>query len=470
MELRQYLAVIAKHRWMILSLLLSAVAASLVASFLLTPIYQATTTILIKDEKSLANPFLEALGGMGKTQVADFVEVLKSKTLQYAVARRHNLVPSIDSPEMEALRRAITIQPVVGTNVIRISVESPMPEVARDVANDLVQEFIAQNQREDTTAARGARAFVGEQIRIVSRELAEAEEALRRYKKENKVFAPAEEVKAVLDRVAKLEVMRAETAVALNEAGTRLAQINRQLGREQQRVVSATTIAANPLVQQLKGQLSSLEVELSGAREKYTDKHPAVVALRSQVEEVKGQMRQAAERIVASETETANPVYQELLLKATQLEVERLALDVRRETLERLVAEEEKLFTQLPDKELQLVSLTRNAKVSEQTYLMLKQKYEELRITEAMKSGNVRIVDEAVTPAEPVRPRKALNVAIAAFLSLFTGVGLAFLLEYLDTTIRTPEELEEVLGLPVLGQIPSYQPVHLKQMTRGGRA
>ncbi|MGE5508887.1 MAG: GumC family protein [Chitinophagales bacterium] len=464
MELRQYLQVISKHRWLIVLLTVSAVMASYVASRLMTPIYEATTSILLKDQSALSNPFLEALSGQGQSAgVADFVEVLKSKSLLYQVARQHDLVPRLNSPELERLRQAVTVQPVTGTNVVRISVEHASPETARDLANDLVREFILENQKEDTSETRGARTFIEEQLGTVSRDLAQAEDELRRYKQENKVFAPEEEVKAALDQIAKLEAMRAEAAVGLDEAATRLAQITRQLAAQKQTVISATTIAANPLIDSLKAKLVDLEVELAGARQKYTDRHPSVVALLSQIEEVKAQMRQAADRVVSAQTETTNPLYQDLYAKVGELQVEQLALGVRRDTLSRLIAEQDRTFTQLPEKELQLTRLTRNAKVTEQIYLMLKQKAEELRITEAMKSGNVRIIDPAVTPTEPVRPRTALNVAIAAFLALFVGVGLAFLLEYLDTTIRTPEELEQLLGLPVLGQIPSYLPQHLKR-------
>jgi polysaccharide chain length determinant protein (PEP-CTERM system associated) len=470
MELRQYIAVITKHWLLIVALLVAAVVTSYVASSVMTPIYQASTTILIKDQNSLKNPFLEAFDGVGRSQVADFVEVLKSKSLLYAVARRHHLVTSPNAPELDDLRKTVTVQPVTNTNVIRITVESSDPRLAPKLANGLVAEFILQNQKEDSTEARGARGFVGSQIRVIAEDLARAEEALRSYKKDNKVFAPDEEVKVALDQVAKLETMRAETAVSSNEVTTRLDQLTRQLAAQKQTVVSATTISANPLIQSLSAKLSDLEVELSGAREKYADGHPAVTALRAQIEELKGQMKRAAERIVSSQTETANPIFQDLFMEAGRLQVERLALDVRQNTLTRLLAEQDKVFAELPDKELMLASLTRNAKVTEQIYLMLKQKYEELRITEAMKSGNVRVIDEAGVPSRPVRPRKALNMAIAAFLSLFVGLGAAFLSEYLDTSLKTPEDIEQALGLPVLGQIPVFSAESLSDGgSRSGR-
>jgi len=77
-----------------------------------------------------------------------------------------------------------------------------------------------------------------------------------------------------------------------------------------------------------------------------------------------------------------------------------------------------------------------------------------MKITEAMQTGDVHVIDPAVAPSAPIKPRKLLNFAISLLLALFAGVGMAFLLEYLDDTIKTPQELEAELGLPVLGTIP----------------
>lgn len=420
---------------------------------------------MVESGSALENPFAQMLN-MDKPQLGDYAELLKSRSLLYAVASKLNLVQDENSPEMDELRKAVSIQTVTGANLIKISVESPDPQLARDLANGLAEEFIRQNELFNRTQARGAREFIAEQLEIVSAELASAEEALKNYKQEHMVFAPEEEVKAILNQLTQLESLRAVAIVGQQEVAARLAEINKQLAGVDSRIIASTTITNDPLIQELKAKLTALEIELSGAREKYTDKHPTVLSLIAQIEEVKARMKREAERVVSTETEALNPVYQELYQQAGQLMVEALAMEVRLDTLAKLIAEQEQQFVQLPEKELQLANLVRNAKVSEQIYIMLRQKYEEVRITEAMESANVRVVDAALEPLEPIRPRKMLNVAIAAVLGLFVGVGLAFAIEFMDTTVKTAEEVEQLLELPVLGQIPSYLPEDLPKSQR----
>lgn len=465
LELRELLAIISKHKFLIMALFVCAIVGAFIASQLMTPIYQAGTTILVESGSALENPFAQMLN-MDKPQLGDYAELLKSRSLLYAVASKLNLVQDENSPEMDELRKAVSIQTVTGANLIKISVESPDPQLARDLANGLAEEFIRQNELFNRTQARGAREFIAEQLEIVSAELASAEEALKNYKQEHMVFAPEEEVKAILNQLTQLETLRAVAIVGQQEVAARLAEINKQLAGVDSRIIASTTITNNPLIQELKAKLTALEIELSGAREKYTDKHPTVLSLIAQIEEVKARMKREAERVVSTETEALNPVYQELYQQAGQLMVEALAMEVRLDTLAKLIAEQEQQFVQLPEKELQLANLVRNAKVSEQIYIMLRQKYEEVRITEAMESANVRVVDAALEPLEPIRPRKMLNVAIAAVLGLFVGVGLAFAIEFMDTTVKTAEEVEQLLELPVLGQIPSYLPEDLPKSQR----
>ncbi len=465
LDLRELLGIILKHKVLIIALFVCAIVGAFIASKLMTPIYQAGTTILVESGSGLENPFAQMLG-TDKPQLGDYAEILKSRSLLFAVANKLNLVQDENSPEMADLRKAVSIQAVTGSNLIKITTESPDPKLARDLANSLAEEFIKQNESLNRTQARGAREFIAGQLEIVSAELAAAEEALKNYKQEHQVFAPQEEVKSILDQLTRLETLRAEAIVGQQEVATRLAEINKQLAGVDNRIIASTTITNNPLIQELKAKLTALEVELSGAREKYTDKHPTVLSLIAQTEEVKARMKQEAERVVSTETEMLNPVYQELYKQAGQLVVEALALEVRLDTVAKLITEQEQQFIQLPEKELQLANLLRNAKVSEQIYIMLRQKYEEVRITEAMESANVRVIDAALEPLQPVRPRKLLNMAIAAVLGLFVGVGLAFAIEFMDNTVKTAEEAERLLELPVLGQIPSYLPEDLPKSRR----
>lgn len=135
-----------------------------------------------------------------------------------------------------------------------------------------------------------------------------------------------------------------------------------------------------------------------------------------------------------------------------------------------LTEEEEKLqyerLEELPDKELRLARLERAVRVSENIYLSLLEKYQEARINEVMEFGDIRIIDKALAPDEPIKPRKILNLAIGGILGLMLGVMLVFFLEYMDNTIKNTEDVERILNLPILGVIPKDTPEKKKKRKR----
>ena len=128
-----------------------------------------------------------------------------------------------------------------------------------------------------------------------------------------------------------------------------------------------------------------------------------------------------------------------------------------------LAEEEEKLqyerdFKEILDNELLLAQLERDVRVSENIYLILLEKYQESRINEVMEFGNIIIIDKALPPDEPIKPRKMLNLAIGGILGLMFGTLLIFFLEYMDNSIKNTEDVENILQLPVLGVIPKDIP------------
>ena len=172
----------------------------------------------------------------------------------------------------------------------------------------------------------------------------------------------------------------------------------------------------------------------------------------------RAELNREISRLEATDTETR------LSEEVIRLQAEIMAQSAKIDAIDALIEEREALLGGLPEKELHLTRLIRNAAVTESIYTMLRQRYEEMRISEAMEAANVSVLDPAIAPQSPVKPRKMLNMAIAGFLGAFVGVGLAFLLEYLDTTFKSPEEVEAYLGLPILGRTP-----HLEMVANGKR-
>ena len=140
-------------------------------------------------------------------------------------------------------------------------------------------------------------------------------------------------------------------------------------------------------------------------------------------------------------------------------EVKKFIEEQLQEKEKELTEEEEKLqyekrLEKLLDKELRVARLERAVRVSENIYLLLLEKHQEARINEVMEFGDVRIIDKALAPNEPIKPRKILNLAIGGILGLMAGVMLAFFGEYMDNTIKNTEDVERILNLPILGVIP----------------
>ncbi|HOL14267.1 MAG TPA: GNVR domain-containing protein, partial [Bacillota bacterium] len=218
--------------------------------------------------------------------------------------------------------------------------------------------------------------------------------------------------------------------------------------------ISSQVIGTNPLVTNIKTQLIAKETELQVLLTKSTENSREVQNLQKEIETLKAQLNQQVEKIVTSQTETTNPLYQQLIASISQAQSSLTALEARISALTELIKETEIEFDALPEKEMELARLTRDYQVTESIYTMLLQTREEYRIQEAMQTANIQVIDRAIVPNSPVSPRKLMNVAVASFLGLFLAAMLAFLFEYLDNTLVTKQDVEEYLELTVLAAIP----------------
>uniref|UniRef100_UPI002FDB6221 GNVR domain-containing protein n=1 Tax=Anaerospora hongkongensis TaxID=244830 RepID=UPI002FDB6221 len=160
--------------------------------------------------------------------------------------------------------------------------------------------------------------------------------------------------------------------------------------------------------------------------------------------------------VVNADAPSANPIHQGLLQAKLEAEAEVAVSTAQQQALRKLIAQGEEQIGKLPAKEQGLIKVMRDASVSQEIYVMLAKRYEEARISEVMEPTDVQIIDTAIAPEKPIKPKKLLNTVIAAILGLFTGTGVAFALEYLNKTVRTSEDVQHYLDLPVLGSIPAF--------------
>ena len=204
----------------------------------------------------------------------------------------------------------------------------------------------------------------------------------------------------------------------------------------------------------MQSQLTALEIQLPTLLEKYAKGSPQISEVEIKIRETKNKISEKVAEIVGSKVSTRNPIYQTLLAQVVTLETTVISLETKKESLASSVKKYESRLEKLPDKELHLARLERAVIVSENIYIILLEKYQEARINEAMELGDIRVIDEARIPKDPIKPNKKLNLAIGGILGLMLGVMLTFFLEYMDNTIKTTDDIERYLGLPVLGLIP----------------
>jgi len=360
------------------------------------------------------------------------------------------------------IQAATTVGPVKGANIIRISTRNTSPVLAARIANELANQYLRQNLAYARGEARSAREFIEEQLAVAADTLRDAEQKLKEYKEKTKLILLDEDAKESIQTLAKFEADLEEAKMARREDERRLSLLRSQLTGEgafakYKSVAASPTVSSNPVVARLKSRLSDLEIRRAQLLKEYTELHPDVVEAENEIETVKEELAKSTRQVLETGPSATDLVYQSIVSGIIEAETQMSALGARISALGEVIESYSARLEDLPQKEITLARLTRRKEVGEKVYTMLLTKLEEARISEAMKVGNIRIVDNAVAPERPILPKKKRTTMLGALGGLIIGIGLALFLEYLDTSLKTGEEIEKDLKLSFLGSIPSVR-------------
>ncbi len=468
--LESYWRIIWRRKWLIGLFVVVTTLAVLVVSFLVTPIYEASATLHIKE------PMPSLLGGefLGsglsaipvKEEINTQIEILKSRSLLEQVNGQEELIEKFkirkELPEgqrlqlaLARLRKDLSVANVPNTRLIRISVRSPEPELAREIASSISRAFIERDLQSRRSEANAVLSFVSEQVEQVSERLKVAEEELLRYKEDQRIGVIDEETKLKVGLVAQLESSFQQVRVERAVLGARITALLGQLGPGARNQGSLAAAASNPAVARLQDRLTEARLELARLE---SGSSSAV----QRAEELKGRIdileRQIQEEITLNARSARSAAVDSTMqMQLAEYKSRDVILEAQEKALRSLMAMHEADINKLPAKEINLIRLERARSINDELYAALMKAKNEAQIESASQIGNIDIVDPAFTPLDPVRPNKLQNLIIGLVVSLILGVSLAFLLDHFDHTVKSEEEVKKLLGVPTLGLIPRLE-------------
>ncbi len=466
---REYMRVLIKRKWMVIAIIAGVFMAVAVASLRQTPVYDAVGRIAVNK----ADPNLIAFKNSApdtdyvyeQSDLDTEVRILQSDLLALQVIRQLNLDKrpefgghsdqrqanlvadplQTDSNRASALlasfhgRLRVTLIP--NTRIMEIHFTSTDPQLAASAVNTLADTYIKQNFQTKFESTMQASDWLSKQLVDLQMKVETSQEKLVRYQKEHEILGTDEKTNIITEKLDELnkEMTMAESDRMQKEA------VYRQTQSNDPEAIAAAIVsdsaagasgATSGLLDKLREQQVSLRIQVAELSTQFGPAYPKIAQLNSQLKEIDRQLQ--------SETNKAVDRLKGQYLAALQRE------NMLRGSFEKQKQEANKLN----ERAIEYSILKRDLDSNRTLYEGLLEKLKEAGVTAGLRSNNFRIIDAARVPTSPSEPNIPRNLSFALVLGVIASIGLAFLLENMDNTVRIPEQAQAISGLPSLGMIP----------------
>jgi polysaccharide biosynthesis transport protein len=430
--------------------------------------YQADGKLLVKPDQSSQLTGFDVKSGEIKalTQKTDPLsteaEILKSQPVLSTAAKTLNLKDRKGKPiDAKALAKQLTVKPVTGTDILQVTHQSDDPEVAARVVNQVMKDYISNNVQVNRSQAVAARQFILTELPPAEAKVRLAEDALRRFREANGVIALEQEAQESVKNLGLLNQNIASSAALLSQSEARVSQLRTQVGMDVQTALVVNSLNQSESLQKALKEWRAAQAELAKQRTFYQDDTPDIKLLADQVRAAQAVLDQQTQEI-AGRNFDALPVSQLQLSKTNQdlaadlakAEVERLSLREGLASLSRSRSEAAEKSRSMPRLEANQRELQRQVDAAQTTYKTLLTKLQEVEVTENQTVGNARIVSNASVPDAAGGPGSGVMLVGGGIAGLLFGLSLAFLVDYLDRTVKTLQEVTTLMPYSVVGVIP----------------
>lgn len=465
-----------KHKWVIVGSVVGCLLLGVAATLLMQPLYTSQTLLQIDREASKVlnvEGLMPAEALTGDEFLTTQVGLLKSETLARRVVQSLNLgqdpaflrmagqdlpeqrrqekdadraksAASLESELTQALMRNTSVTQQRGSRLVSIAFTSPDPALSARVTNALAANFVTTSLERRFEASSYARTFLEERLRQVKQKLEETEKELVAYAARQQIINVATESGSGPTADGATQSLTASNLSALNSALTaakaeRIKAEQRWRQAQSTPVLSLLEVLGDPTVQRLRQDRATLAGAYQQKLKIYAPDFPEMQQLQAQIDEIDRQINAVANANLSS--------------IRSQYEI---ALKQERSFADQV----EKLkgsFMDLRERNIQYTILQREVDTNRTLYEGLLQRYKEVGVAGGLGSNNISIVDRALAPDRPSSPKPLINLAIALLLGLGLGAGVTVLLELLDESIRTPDDVVAKLGLTLVGAIPELE-------------
>jgi capsular exopolysaccharide synthesis family protein len=470
-ELRDYWKVILKRKWTIISFVFIVLIATGVMTFTRSPIYRSTATIQINKENPQVVDFKEIFSI--NTVEMDYHQtqyrILESRTLAKRVVHSLKLSehpeflpkpktayqeskgkilaffsgffssPKEDASPSETKKEILLvsqflsrlkIEPIRNSLLVKIHFDSNYPELSAQVANTVAASYMQQNLEIRFITTEKAKEWLTGQLQDLKGKVERADEDLQIFGSKHDIISLEEKENVTMQRLTELNeaLTKAESDRIAKEA------IYRQI--KGTNIDSLPPIFENKLISDLKQAYIQLEAQYVKQLETLKTDHPEMTRLRKQMEILKTRLDGEISKIAAGiKNDYESGLKREALLRQAFEQQKKKAMVMK-------------------EKAIQYNILKREADTNRDLYKGLLQRMKEAGISAGITASNIQLVDQAELPIRPYKPNKRLNLILALIVGLFLGVGIAFFFEYLDNSVKTPEDVEQLVRLPFFGLVP----------------
>ena len=492
LDLRDLWRMVVKHKGLLLSITVAGLLLAVLLSFIKTPLYLATTSVQVDQRAARVVRFGQDADAPqdsnDNTAIGTQLELLKSRVLAERVidelrldrqglpmptapaaegdspgpdpadpdapqatgwtAVAGNLLgrikdsygkirePSSNNTErlnreqvIAAFQSTVKVEQVRNTRMLRIQVENASPQLSARIANSISDTFIALNLERRMDSSSYAKTFLETQLGLTKARLEESERKLNDYARSRNILTLDEKTNV-------LNQTFTEYSTALTKVEQEVIKAESDYEAVRSAPGTSLQVLENKTIQDYKAQISKLDQEYQQAAKIYKDDFPKMKQLRAQVDELQGKINAEVQNVLASVRNQAQIAKRQENLIRTRLQ------QTRGEIMS------------AQDRSVDFNLLKREVDTNRELYNGLLQQVKEVGVAGGVEANNIQVVDKAEAPLFPYKPNLAMSAAIGLLAGIVLGLGIVFLMESMDDSIKFADEVEKLLMLPLIGVIP----------------